>query len=134
VKTAAGAESYFHFYFDRLNAAFLNPTGATLAGLSDPACTSCVNLEQSVRELGERGQHVSEPPYRVSVSAELPESTPRNRAFQFVLAERASAVVDATGATIKAQPRATHLMEILLTRVADGWLVQDLAVAKNVDQ
>jgi hypothetical protein len=51
-----------------------------------------------------------------------------------VLAERATAVVDATGATIKAQPRATHLMEILLTRVADGWLVQDLAVAKNVDQ
>jgi len=134
VKTAGGAESYFHFYFDRLNAAFVDPSDAALAGLSDPACTSCANLEHSVRELAERREHVSEPPYRVSLSAELPESTPRNRAFQFVLAERASTVVDATGATIKEQARATHLMEILLTQVADGWLVQDLAVAKNADQ
>jgi hypothetical protein len=64
---------------------------------------------------------------------ELPESTEKQRAFQFVMKEAATAIVSAEGSTVGQQPSATHLMEVLLTQVRDGWVVTDLAVAKKAD-
>jgi hypothetical protein len=132
--TDAGAEAYLRFYFDRLNAGFTDPDSVRFAGLAEPGCSSCANLEKSIGELRGRREHVSTSPYAVSAVTELPESTRKNRAFQFLLTENASSVVDDHGRSVKSQPAAAHVMEVLLSLGEDGWKVSDLAVATDVDR
>jgi hypothetical protein len=132
--TVAGAEAYFRFYVDTLNAGFTDPGSVGFAGLSEPGCVSCANLEKSIGELRGRHEHVSTAPYVVSASAELPESTRKNRAFQFLLTENASSVVDDHGVSVKSQPAAAHVMEVLLSWADDGWRVRDLALATEADR
>jgi hypothetical protein len=95
---------------------------------------SCRSLEEGVLGLRERGQHVKPEPYRLGEASELPESTERDVAFQFVLTEVASTIVDSQGTTIDDQPKKAHLLEVLLRRVEDGWEVQDLAFAPGNDR
>jgi hypothetical protein len=131
--TAAGAETYLRFYIDRLNAGFSDPEAASLGGLSKGGCSSCLQLEESIQALRRSGQHVSPMPYRISVVGEIPDVPSGLRAFQFLLTEQESTIFDLTGTPVRSQPSAAHLMEILLAPVKDGWVVQDLAIAKRTD-
>lgn len=132
--TAKGAEAYFRYYVEQLNAGFVNPEAHPVLGLSTTSCESCGNLESSILELARAHQHVSPEPYSVAASAELPQSQAGQRAFQFVLKERPSNVVASSGEQIRRQPGASHVMEVLLTPVGDGWLVADLALSEDADQ
>ncbi|GAB3598378.1 hypothetical protein GCM10027446_28450 [Angustibacter peucedani] len=127
--TAAGAEAFARYYFDRMNQALVEPETTDLAGLSAKTCSSCANLERNIALFRQDGEHLSAEPYLVTDFVELPESTTAHRAFQFALRQRKTYVLDRAGRRGRVQPEERHLAEVLLDRTDAGWVTADLALA-----
>lgn len=129
--TAAGAEAFARYYFDRLNAAFMDPGGVSIRELADASCTTCTNLDSSVHQFARDGQRTLSRPYQLGPSSELPESTPRARAFGMLLTHPRTTIVDRAGRAIRSEPRQVRGIEILVRRSGASWIVADVALARG---
>ena len=132
VQTLDGAQAFVRAYFDIVNSSFQGKAGPELGNLSDGNCGSCTNLQSNAEKLRSSGLRVATPPYMVDLFTELPESATPLRIFSAVLIHAKSDVVRQDGTLVRIDPEERNLIEVAVSWRVDGWVVQDLALAKMV--
>jgi hypothetical protein len=127
--TAAGAEAFARYYFDRLNAAFVDPAASSVAALATTRCMSCENFSASIKGMAARSERLDRAPYSIAAAVELPDSVPAQRVFSIVIAQAETRTMKADGAsTLNKAERSTA--EILVRREGTGWKIDGLANAR----
>ncbi|WP_284288283.1 hypothetical protein [Angustibacter aerolatus] len=126
----AGAKAFVRFYFDRLNMAVRYPEGAWLQGLATANCRFCRSNDDVQADLRRRHLHVRADVFSVPGIEPLPFSTRVDRAFQITVIEKGAVIVNAQGNVTKREPDDGEWAEILVTRRAGAWLVDDFREIK----
>jgi hypothetical protein len=125
--TAAGAEAFVRFYFERLNVAFVEANPAALTGLSAQTCGSCASFAASVRRLRAKEQRVTLEPFRIMGMSETPASGSAKRIFSVVLVHVPTTIISGSGALITREPQERMLLDAALMRAPGGWAIAGLS-------
>ena len=127
-KTPEGAEAFARFYLKQYSAAANAGDAALLDGLSTSKCRGCVDLQNLVRDLQAKGQHMDIDALKVGasmVSDVQDEATTVN-----VLAEdKPKKILDRNGAVVANVKGARMDVRMVIEWKSNRWAISDLGLA-----
>ena len=124
--TDAGAEAFVRFYFQQVNAGFVNPPAAALEGLAEPACVSCANFSKNIQSLKRDSERIDPDPYELVSLIRLPGSSSGVRSFSIALRQVPARVLRPDGTQARVLKGEKALVTLDIRQLKLSWVITRL--------
>lgn len=131
LQTDAGATAFAKFFHETASDALVTNDPTAVKALSAPGCMGCGVIIRVIEDQKIAGEHPEEARFIFKSSNIQPRSGDDPYVVDVIGTDKAVAVVDGSGRTLRSVPAVPSWTRLTLAWANDGWRVQHFAAVKN---